>query len=79
MRAHFYSETVCPCVPVLNKVQLFFDLLWATAVIAVNIVLRYDSVSVCSDETSPLVDVCFIVDNYRFYCHKVRVVITLPG
>ncbi|KAM7437250.1 Ankyrin repeat and BTB/POZ domain-containing protein 1 [Porites harrisoni] len=28
-------------------------------------------VSVCSDETSPLVDVCFIVDNYRFYCHKV--------
>ena len=40
---------------------------------------RYDSVSVCSDETSPLVDVCFIVDNYRFYCHKVRVVITLPG
>ena len=79
MREHFYSETVCPCVPVLNKVQLFFDLLWATAVIPVNMFKRYDSVSVCSDETSPLVDVCFIVDNYRFYCHKVRVVITLPG
>ena len=79
MRAHFYSETVCPCVPVLNKVQLFFDLLWATAVIAVNIVLRYDSVSVCSDETSPLVDVCFIVDNCRFYCHKVSWVVDTVG
>ena len=84
MRAHVYSETVCPCgspcVPVLNKVQLSFDLLWATAVIPVNIVFCFDSVSVCSDETSPLVDVCFIVDNYRFYCHKVSwVVITVIG
>ena len=79
MRARVYFEMVCPCVPVLDKVQLFFDLLWATAVIPVNMFKRYDSVSVCSDETSPLVDVCFIVDNYRFYCHKVRVVITLPG
>lgn len=80
MRARVYSETVCPCVPVLNKFQLLSDLLWPTAVIPVNIVLRYDSVSVCSDETSPLVDVCFIVDNYRFYCHKVSwVVVTVGG
>ena len=79
MREHFYSETVCPCVPVLNKVQLFFDLLWATAVIPVNMFKRYDSVSVCSDETSPLVDVCFIVDNYRFYCHKVSWVVDTVG
>ena len=80
MRAHVYSETVCPCVPVLNKGRLFFDLLWATAVIPVNIVFCFNSVSVCSDETSPLVDVCFIVDNYRFYCHKVSwVVVTVGG
>lgn len=79
MRARVYFEMVCPCIPVLDKVQLFFDLLWATAVIPVNIVLCYDSVSVCSDETSPLVDVCFIVDNYRFYCHKVSWVVDTVG
>ena len=80
MRARVYFETVCPCIPVLNKVQLFFDLLWATAVIPVNIsFLWYDSVSVCSDETSPLVDVCFIVDNCRFYCHKVSWVVDTLG
>lgn len=75
----FILKWCAPCVPVLDKVQLFFDLLWPTAVIPVNIVLCYDSVSVCSDETSPLVDVCFIVDNYRFYCHKVSWVVDTVG
>ena len=32
-------------------------------------------VSACSDEPLPFADVCFIVDNYKFYGHKVRSIV----